>query len=411
MYYRLEAHQLPDDKEKEFGLSDVSALFDDYRNGIIINHPDNGILAGDRIRGRKNPHFKKGQEEGPSNQKYIYSLTDDLGAELSVRMAEKRRSEESDILTERFGLLTTIGLSLPQLEQASGTTRERYRQSLEHIVVHDGRVLNPEKKQARDDIKDALERFKERGFGTPAITRSRIIGALANTDHRLTDLAHQKIANRERQAGLEVEKRADQMVKQIFRILAHDHPVIAKDSGNFLLEAVRRTTKPGVLTVNNAWYHRSNPDSMANMVLAQDGWENLYAPLMRPMNILSSKTAEELKEQGIAVVFGKYALMLTSLEDLIDLSMVGGDYTSLAWQLQEQLFKVEELLVNARWEELPKAAARYKDLLRYRVMPGGEVPEQWYSGLPGIKSGKEPYKSKTKRTDPFQGLAPPLGTI
>lgn len=404
MYTRYGTYELTPGERETFSKDEVSIIYDENLNGVVINHPENGLLAGDRLRSRKNPHFDPQQPVSTVNRPLTFMFTDDHNAEQSVRLAEVRRAGEGSRLQQILGELSIIGMTLPKMNEADDNTRNRYGASLSRIVDEQRRVLNLHKRQAATELEEGLTILRDRGQDVSPEVSNRILKAVESYSERDTELARQQQANRERQQQLKFEFSADRMVKNAMKSISKSRSSITEDPEAFLNEARKRLTKPGALTVNNAWYHREEEDSWKQLVLAQEGWEPLYGALMHPMSALAGEamTASADKHE---LLLGKYTLRLLALEDVIDVSMIGGDYDDLAISLRGILFDTEDQLINARIPEAIKTAQKYRFLLRYRTLPGNEPPEEWYGGLPGIRTGAEPVElSEKEKEDPFHGL-------
>jgi hypothetical protein len=68
-------------------------------------------------------------------------------------------------------------------------------------------------------------------------------------------------------------------------------------------------------------------------------------------------------------------------------------------------FSAEELLLKEDFSSTLKMAELFCFLLRYRALPGEPAPRQWYGGLQGVRSGRDPVKLPQEvLADPFHGL-------
>lgn len=405
-YYKRGEYKLNRQQQLLFGLDRVSARFDQLGNGIVINSPENQLLAGDRIRSRRNPNFNPQEPISNENQQLLYSLTDDYNALLSARLAELRQSDESQTMQSRIGILAIVGAQFPKLNQEKPSETVRYEQAIGSILHEDRYVLNLSKQQAKMDLELVIEKLRNR-FETPKNLGALIMRAAQHYRQRERQLVGSADASRQRQSSLQREFAGDKIARNSLAAMS-DQYRIDKAPTLFKQMASTRQSKPGNLTVSNAWFHRGDENAWKQMVLAQDGWEALYGPMMRPLSMLSNESIVGLSmNQDVKV--GHYALLLSSLEDVIDLSMIGGDYDRLAWQLQNQLFKVEELLLNGVTNEkffrdAIKAARDYRFLLRYRTLPGSPPPQEWYGGLAGIHPQDKGYSTPD---NPFEGLSYP----
>ncbi len=169
---------------------------------------------------------------------------------------------------------------------------------------------------------------------------------------------------------------------------------IADDETQFLNLARRRVTKPGLLTVNNAYVHRNDTDSWEYLIRAQEGFEPIYGALMKPMSCLANETRKSVRACPELAV-GRYALLLADLEDLVDVaSMVSKNYTELAIKLQQIVFNAEEMVLGEDFKGAVKAAKEYRYLLRYRTERGEPAPTEWYSPLPAatLPSGEDVFR-------------------
>lgn len=389
MYYLPGSYELTEPEQKLFGMSKVDVHYDAYySNAIVLNQPSNGLLAGSRLVSRTNQHFKKDLDESISNRRFTYSITDDHNAWQMVRLVESRISSEQTDLEQRIGTLAYLGANLPQLQSAEPAVQEQYVHSLERFLLRDKRALSDDKKMAAAEIEYALDKMVTRGHVIPSTTRSHVLHAAGHYAERNFKLFRQQRTNEERRARLKQEFRADQYVKNQMRAIALGKSAIQENPEDFLELARQRRTKPGVLSVNNAWYHRHEENSWASYLQAQDAWEELSGLMMWPMNNLAGERVKGLERLGKEVVFGHYVLMLTSLEDVVDLSKVGGEYTWLGNAIQAQLFRTEELMINGQFSEMHKAAETLRKLVPYRVLlptgkdPSFQPPPEWYGGLP-----------------------------
>ncbi len=400
MYTRYETHQLTPAEQALFGMETVVALMDPDLNGVVINHPDNGLLAGDRLRSRINPYFDPNRPRGIDNRPYTYAFTDDHNAEQSIYLTERNQRQEIGQVGRDIGIIATLSAQLPAFAGADETTKRRYYHALEIVIGEHDHVRNPDKKAAVEELEIALESLKNRGIDATPRARSAALKAASRLAERDADVYGKLRVSGERRQALDDELKSDTIVKDRLRDIAENSQSIAESPEEFLYYARQRLTKPGNLTVNNAWHHREEPDSWQQLVLAQNGWERLFGSLMRPMSKLAGEIKRELRSKQDEMI-ALYTADLLHLEDLIDLSMIGDDYTELGKSLQGILFEAEELLLGEKAAEAIEAAKRYRFMLRYRTLPGKPVPPQWYGGLPGIRTAPLPVEPSQYDADPF----------
>ncbi len=393
MYYKLRQFELSDRDQQAYGADDLTVMMDEHANGYVINHSSNGLRAGDRVRSRRS---------STDPDALTFSFTDDHTTQQSIRLAEAGRSREHSQIHNILGQLSIVNLTLPRL-QAGDTTVDRYESSLRQIALDEQSAINPSKKQAVADLEQAIAALAARGHEVPAAAKDASRRAAIEFSAREADLARQRETNRERSTNLDYELRNDRMTRQRLATLALKHASISDAPDSFLREASNRITKPGNLTVNNAWYNRNQDTSWSQLILAEEGWEPLYGSLMRPISSLERQPVKKHKRSP-GLLLARYSARLLALEDVIDLSRIGGDYDALADDLMEQLFKIEDLVINDQITQSKSAASEYKFLLRYRARPGDSPPEQWYGGLPNIRSGRETSDNLPVPDDPFEGI-------
>lgn len=401
MYWYPATHELSPGQQKTFGLDKVDVLYDGNLNAIVLNQKGNGLLAGSRLLSQIDPHYRSGSEPSNAHRRLRWSLTDDHNAWQMVRLVESRIAGEQTELEQRVGTLAYLGASLPRLQTAEAGVQEKYVKSLEFFLVRDKRVFNDDKKAATAEIESALQHMVDRGHVIPSAMRSHVLHAAGHYAARGNSLIKQLHANRERRVWLEREFRADTDIKSELRALALGKTAIHYHAEDFLELARQRRTKPGALSVNNAWFHRREENSWANYLLAQDGWEEFYGPMMWPMSNLAGEHVKKLEKLGKNAVFGHYVVMLCALDDVIDLSMIGGDYDKLAQSLQDVSFLTQELMIAGNFSGMRKSAETFRRLLRYRVLKTSQQPPpEWYGGLP-----PKPRPSRNSLSDdPFAGL-------
>ncbi len=386
------------------GISEVTTIIDEYGNGAVINKPENGIAAGDRIRTIYNFRFDEEKPAGPDNPRYIHWLTDDYNAAQSVRIAEAKRQDEAGRMQAASGVTTIVTSYLPRFAEMSATHKQHYIEALERLASDDERAINPHKRRAVDQAEGSSRLLTSTGSNVPTIVDRKLTNALDEFDERARELDQQAANNRERSDRLQQETRLDLDARLRLKLYGEMTLSVAEHPEDFLYVASRRRTKPGVLTVNNAWYHREDEDSWQRMIVAQEGFEEIYGLLMKPMSQLAAARQRDMRQDPDKFV-GLYGDRLAALMSVIDLANIGGDYTTLSERLQELVFDTDELLFSENFGQTLKTARLYRFLLRYRILPGEEVPVQWYGGLPGIRSGRDPVRfSAEVEDDTYYGL-------
>lgn len=399
-------YELSESQQAKFGIEQVSAMYEGMFPQYVINHPENGVLAGDRILTWKNIHFDRDQPASPHNREFVSALTDDYSAEVSINAAERRRERERNRLQNTIVHLADMAFQLSK-SHFDPVSRERAKASLTILAGHDARAFDPDKRLAVDDMERLIRLVDSRGSKVPDISREKLERVMVRMSRRDLRLERQTRVNSDRLDNLQFALAADHVAKLALNALSTSVPSInlAPETRDLFLKHARtRTTKPGNLSVNNAWYHRDDADSWIQLRNAQIVFEGVYPDLMRAMSALSNETKDGWDEDPEAA-YAQYLLALAATEDAIDISGIGGDYNTLGYKLLNYVFAAEELLMERRFIPAIELAKEYKDFLRYRALPGHPAPKNWYTLLDGVKTKPDPFQFSQEILDnPFHGL-------
>jgi hypothetical protein len=186
-------------------MSEASAHFDRYGNGVIDNVPENGLLAGNRIISRR-----KSSTDGS----LVFAMTDDYNAWQSVRLAEAWRLKDSATVERKIGQLATLAVEFPKFRQSDSDLQSRYLESLEQLLNQDSRPRDVNKRQAREKIANALEQMTTHGVHVPVETRRKILAAAVDLTSRAVTLDQQAKSGQERRTGLDRGRNIDCRLRQ-----------------------------------------------------------------------------------------------------------------------------------------------------------------------------------------------------